>query len=336
MINLIVGYCILVILWYFAIIKNDMDINKKIQRNINLAPLTTFKIGGKAKFFVEAKTKAELLAAIAWAKKNAVDFFVLGGGSNILINDGLINKLVIKMARGGVVVNKTSITAGAGANFGAVARAAIKHRLAGLEWAVGIPGTIGGAVRGNASASKSAMSDIVEKIEVFDLSQNKFRELNKRQCQFVRKGSIIKKNKKLLVWQVQLKLKPGKAQVIRECCAACSAIRSNQPKQPSAGCVFINFPVAYVKANAPELYVEAKDEKIIRNNLISAGWVISHTGLQGKVVGGAEISTKHANFIVNTGRAKAEDVIILISLVKQKVRDEFNLQLQEEIEYFGF
>ncbi len=313
-----------------------MNIKSKIQKNISLAPLTTFKIGGKAKFFVKVKSKIELVSAIEWAKNKNIDFYILGGGSNILVNDGIINKLIIKIAKGGLAIRGNAIATGAGVNFGTVVQVAIKHKLTGLEWAVGIPGTIGGAVRGNALAFKSAVSDVVEKIEVFDLNQNKFVILNKKQCQFVNKGSVVKKNKNILIWQVWLKLKPGKVRQIQEFCADCSAVRDNQPKQPSAGCIFKNFSAAYVKKNNWELYAVAKNKKIIRNNLISAGWVISRTDLPGKTVGGAEISTKHANFIVNTGLAKAEDVIILISLVKQKVRTEFNLQLQEEIEYLGF
>jgi UDP-N-acetylmuramate dehydrogenase len=313
-----------------------MKIEEKIQKNIALAPLTTFKIGGKAKFFVEVNSKTELQSAITWAKNKNINFHVLGGGSNILVNDGLIDKLIIKIAKGRVVVKSNSVISGAGVNFGAVVQAAIKHKLTGLEWAVGIPGTIGGAVRGNALAFKSSISDVVEMIEVFDIKQNKFVVLNKKQCQFVNKGSVIKKKKNLIIWQVWLKLKVGKVKKIQKFCADCLTIRDNQPKQPSAGCVFINFSSAYVKKNNPDLYTEAKANKIIGNNLISAGWVISRTSLPGKRVGSAEISTKHANFIINTGHAKAEDVIILISLIKQKVRTELNLQLQEEIECLGF
>ena len=313
-----------------------MDISRKIQKNVSLAPLTTFKIGGKAKFFVEVKSKNELIAAAEWAKKNDLDFCILGGGSNILISDGIINKLFIKISPVSIEIKNNRIKCGAGTPLNLVIQKTIKNNLTGLEWAMGIPGTIGGAVRGNALAFKSAMSDVVEKVEAFDLQKNKFVVFNKQQCHFVNKGSIFKQNSSFIIWDIYLKLKKEKEQKIAANLNRCLSVRKNHPKLPSAGCVFKNFPASYVKNNNAELYQEAKENKILRNKLISAGWIISRTGLPGKKVGGAQISLEHANFIVNTGRAKAEDVIILIGLIKQKLRTEYNLQLQEEIEYIGF
>ncbi|MCX6796084.1 MAG: FAD-binding protein, partial [Candidatus Falkowbacteria bacterium] len=136
-----------------------MKIEKKIQKNISLAPLTTFKIGGIAKFFIEVKSKEELIEAINWAKSQKIDFFILGGGSNILVNDKkIIDKLIIKINYKKLSIENNLLISGAGADLNRVVQTAIKEKLTSLEWALGIPGTIGGAVRGNASAFKSAMS----------------------------------------------------------------------------------------------------------------------------------------------------------------------------------
>jgi len=314
----------------------NVDISKRIRKNVPLAPLTSFKIGGKAKFFVEVKSKNELVAAINWAKNKDFDFCILGGGSNVLIADGIINKLFIKINHAGLEVKNNKIKCGAGTILNIIIQKTIKNNLTGLEWAMGIPGTIGGATRGNALAFKSTMGDIVEKVEAFDLRRNKFVVFNRQQCRFTNKSSIFKQNSNFVIWDVYLKLKKEKEQKIAANLSRYLLVRKNHPKLPSAGCIFKNFPVSYVKNNNPELYQEAKDNKIIRNKLISAGWVISRTGLPGKMVGDAQVSLDHANFIVNTGRAKAEDVIILIGLVKQRLRTEYNLQPQEEIEYIGF
>jgi len=313
-----------------------MNTGIKIKKNVPLAPLTTFKVGGRAKFFVEVKDKNELLAAIEWSKKNGIGLCILGGGSNVLISDKVINRIFIKLKNTEINVKNNQIRCGAGAVLHAVVQKTIKNKLTGLEWAAGIPGTIGGAVRGNALAFKSTMNEVVQKVEVFDLQKNKFIILNKKQCCFSNKSSIFKQNNNFIIWDIYLKLKREQEEKILANYKFCLGVRRNHPKLPSAGCIFKNLSAQYVRKNSPQLYEEAINNKIVRNNLVSAGWVISRTSLPGKNVGGAKISADHANFIVNTGKAKPEEIVILISLVKQKIRVEFNLQLQEEIEYIGF
>lgn len=314
-----------------------MKIERKIQKNISLATFTTFKIGGRAKFFVEVKSREELIEAINWAKSQRIDFFILGGGSNILVNDKkIINKLIIKINYKKLSIENDLLISGAGADLSRVVRAAIKNKLTGLEWTLGIPGTIGGAVRGNASAFNFAIADSLEHVIVFDCRTKKFITLSQQQCHFSYKESLMKKNSYLIIWEISLRLKKAKAIKIKNNCKKLLAIRKNHPKLPSAGCVFKNLSAKYVKENSPELYEEARNNKIIRNNLISAGWIISKTNLPGKTIGQAKISTEHANFIVNLGQAQADNVIVLISIIKQKVRSEYNLQLSEEIVYLGF
>lgn len=313
-----------------------MNIDKKIQKNVSLSGLTTFKIGGRARFFVEVKNKEELQVAVEWAKAKNVSHYILGGGSNVLINDGLIDKLIIKISSNQIVVNKNKIIVGAGLDLGKLVQTSIKNNLTGLEWSVGIPGTVGGAVRGNAAAYNFSISETVEKIEVYDLNKNRFKFIDKRNCQFAYKNSLIKKKSGLIILNVHLKLKKEKSEKIKENASHYLTVRKNHPKLPSAGCIFKNLPAFVVRRDSPELYEEARENNIIRNKMISAGWIISKTKLPGKTIGGAQISVNHSNFVVNTGNAKAENVVILISLTKQKVRTDFNLQLQEEIEYLGF
>ncbi len=300
----------------------------KLQRNISLAFYTTFKIGGKAKFFYIAKSNNDLIKAVNKAKKSRVHFFILGNGSNILVSDKGFDGLVIKIsAKGGPASGwqNTKIVAETGTSLGRLVGKSIKSGLTGLEWAVGIPGTLGGAIRGNAGAFSGSMAEIVKTIKVFDAKNQKIRILKNKDCKFGYRDSIFKRNKNLIILSAELELKKGdkeKSQkLIKE------YLKQRKEKQaieyPSAGCVFKNFtPHRICSGVGPKGF--------------SAGYSIEQCGLKGKKINEAMISKKHANFIVNLGGAKARDVKKLINLCKEKVKDKFGIKLEEEIEYVGF
>ncbi|MFH1662140.1 MAG: UDP-N-acetylmuramate dehydrogenase [Candidatus Falkowbacteria bacterium] len=320
-----------------------MEITSKIQKNIPLAQMTTFKIGGPAKFYLEAKNKEDLAGAIEWAKKNKEEIFILAGGSNVLINDNGINGLVVKINNDEIIFRGDRIECGAGANLTKIVRQSAGKNLSGLEWAINIPGTIGGAVRGNAGAYGSSIMESVETVEIFNIKKKKFIILSNKDCKFDYRESIFKHNNEneKLVWQIILKLNNGNSQEINELINKYSDHRQkNQPKLPSAGCVFKNFNVNDLRRESPKivnLINEAENQGKVKNNMIGAGWVIDNLlDLKGKKIGDAKVSLEHANFIVNTGKATSEDVITLISFIKQQARSKFNIQLQEEIQYLGF
>jgi UDP-N-acetylmuramate dehydrogenase len=187
----------------------------------------------------------------------------------------------------------------------------LKEGLTGLEWAAGIPGTIGGAVYGNISAFGSSMSDLVEKVKIFDVKKEKVKTLSKKDCQFSPKQSIFKKQKNLVILSCLLKLKKGKKREIEKRIKEFLDYRKkNHPLEfPSAGCVFQN------------------------PKKISAAELIEKAGLKGKKIGDAKISPKHANFIVNLEKATAKDVLELINLIKNKVKKKFGIKLKEEIQF---
>jgi UDP-N-acetylmuramate dehydrogenase len=316
-----------------------MDIESKIQRSVSLAPLTTFKIGGPAKFYVEVKSKEELSEAIEWAKENKEKFFILAGGSNVLVNDKGVDGLVMKMSNKNLQIKGERLDCGAGASLAMAASLATKENLTGLEWAVGIPGaTIGGAVKGNAEAFDVAMSNNVETVEVFNIKKLKFEILSNRECEFSYRSSIFKGNKDYIIWTAILRLKKEKPEIIQKLIQQSIDFRNKKyPKLPSAGSVFKNIPVEVFKKENPLLFEKIMEEgKITRLDNIGAGLLIDQLGLKGKTIGGAKISLEHANHIVNTGKATAEDVIMLISFIKQQVRNRFKIQLQEEVQYLGF
>ncbi len=316
-----------------------MNIESKIKQNMPLAPLTTFKIGGAAKLFLEVKSKEDLLGAYEWAKENNEQVFILAGGSNILINDNGIDGLIVKLSNDNIAVRGERIECGAGASLISADRTAASQGLSGLEWAIGIPGTIGGAIRGNAGAYGNSISELVETIEVFNAKKKKFVSFSNKDCKFHYRESIFKKDnaKHLLIWQVSLRLRKNKIEEIKSLIDEYLTHREKkQPKLPSAGCVFKNLDFVNLRQAAPICANEAMEAGIVKGEKIGAGWIIEKAGLKGKTIGGAKISIEHSNFIVNTGKATAEDVVMLISFIKQQIRTKFGVQLQEEIQYFGF
>lgn len=314
-----------------------MNIDNKIQKDVVLAPLTTFKIGGPAKFFIEVKTKEEFTLALDWAEENKEDVFVLAGGSNVLINDNGIDGLVIKMSNSDIKIKGERLECGAGASLSAAVLLATKENLTGMEWAVGIPGTIGGAIRGNAGGYDSNIGETIETVEVLDARKNQFLQFSRRDCEFNYRTSIFKTNSDLLIWQTILRLKKGRTDDIKKEINNYVKNRAKtNPKLPSAGSVFKNIDFKTLDENNIPLAEKAKEEGIVKNDMVGAGWLIDMLDLKGKTIGGAKVSLEHANFIVNTGKATAEDVVALISYIKQQVRDRFKIQLQEEVQYLGF
>jgi len=281
----------------------------KFQRNISLKNYTTFKIGGLSKYFFIAETKASLIEAIRAAKKDNLPFFVLGAGSNVLIQSKGYKGLVIHVKNKESKVKKNIIYVEAGMSLADLVKLALKNSLSGLEWAAGIPGQVGGAVFGNAGAFSKSMKDIIEEVEVFDVKKNKIVKIKKKFCRFSYRSSIFKNDPSLIILSCRIKLQKRDNQEIKEGIQQCLDYRaSHHPKDPSAGSIFTN-PKGY-----------------------SARELIDICGLKGKKIGGAQISEVHSNFIVNRNRARSQDVLKLIELVKKTVNKKFKIKLKEEIQ----
>lgn len=299
-----------------------------IQKNIPLAPLTTFKIGGMARFFTEVRNEAELLEALDYARKNSLEIFMLGGGSNVLFSDNGFDGLIIKMQE-----NKED-ECWTGNSLAGLVSFCKENSFSGMEWATGIPGTIGGAVRGNAGAYGGCMADSIESVRVFNLENDKISEYLCADCQFTYRGSAFKRKKELIILSVKLKFEKGEQEIIAEKMQEIITKRTTAlPKGFSAGSFFQN-PVV---ENSELIQKFEKDARVkARDGKIPAGWLIEEAGFKGKKIGGITVSEKHANFFINDGTATAENVMILSSMIKQKLREEFDVQLKEEIAFAGF
>lgn len=309
-----------------------------IQKNISLAKHTTFRIGGPARFFVEVKSENELVEALKYAKDNKLNFFILGGGSNVLVSDkgfdGIVIKCRIMDYELKIVEDGGIIEAGSGVPLSKVVRESINSGLGGLEWAAGIPGTIGGAVRGNARAFGRDIGMTVESVKAVDINNMQVNDYSNSVCEFKYFGSMFKKNPNLIIIAVRIRLMKGaKEKSQNEAAEIIKKRISMQPHESSPGSFFLN-PIVSDRKLRSEF--EKDTGKIPKDEKLPAGWLIDRVGLLGKKIGGAMVSEKHANFIINTGAATAEDVIILASYVKQQVRDKFGVELQEEVQYVGF
>jgi len=304
------------------------------KENISLAELTTFKIGGPAKLFIEVQNQEELIDCLNTAIKNNYPYFILGGGSKVLFSDRGFDGLVIKLANENIELDENSIKAGAGIKMFKLIEFALAYNLTGLEWAAGIPGTLGGCVRGNAGAFGKFMEDCISSVETIQVSGD---EINKKiysnsECKFDNRESIFKHNNDI-IWQAELKLEIGDANKAREKIKEhLDQRKTRQPLDyPSAGSVFKNI----LLKDHPNLPDKFSDIPILEGK-IPAGWFIEQCGLKGKTIAKAQISEKHANFIINLGNARAQDVIELIKIAKDSVFEKFSVKLEEEIQLIGF
>lgn len=281
-----------------------------IRENIPLAPYTSFNIGGPARFFAEPKTQEECIGLMEEARNLHIPVFILGGGSNTLFHDKGFRGLVMKPQLKKICVTGNSIIAESGALISQVVQAAAKHGLSGMEGWIGLPGTVGGAVRGNAGANGIETKDLLASATIFDLKKNRIEEYKNKNLKFSYRHSLIKDESRLLLLSATFvfheKLETKKQQEKMK--EILKKRLSSQPKGKSAGCMFTN-PTTY-----------------------SAGKIIDECGLKGTKIGGIEISTIHANFLQNIGGATQKDVLSMIELIKKTVYKMRKIRLHEEVQ----
>jgi UDP-N-acetylmuramate dehydrogenase len=285
-----------------------------VETDVPMSKMTTLHIGGLAKYVVYPENTIALDAIMKMLKEKNVPYKVFGKGSNLLCSDKPFDGVVVRLDRhmDAYYFNDDEITAEAGCSLIALSYAAAKHGLSGLEFASGIPGTIGGAVFMNAGAYKSSMSEVLK--EVFVYRDGVLEWIKAEDCMFGYRSSIFQKHSDWIVAGVKMKLVPGDVDEIRSLMDNRRERRiASQPlDKPSAGSVFRN----------PE------------NN---AAWkLIEGIGYRGRTIGGAKVSEKHVNFIVNEDCAKASDYLELVQEIQEKVRSRFGIDLHMEVEKFNW
>ena len=304
-----------------------------IYQDILLKPYTSFKVGGPAKYFCIVKNIKELEEVINFIEEKKINFLILGGGTNLLIRDEGFEGIVIKPEFNYLnLFEDGRVVAGAGTLMPYIVYETCNNGYKGLEWAGGLPGTIGGAVRGNAGCFGSEIKDIIKSVKAVNLKNKDVRIFNKDELNFGYRESFFKKNPEWLIIEIELQLIPNqpKEELLKIMNGKIEYRKKYHPLEyPNAGSIFKNLNVNEVPE---EVYYLAREKNKIKGDKIPTAFLIEELGLKGKQIGGAKISEKHSNFIINLGYAKAKDILDLIDFVKDEVYKRFKILLEEEIQ----
>ncbi len=293
----------------------DRELGQKlkegIRKNEPMSRHTSWQVGGPADYYLCPADLSELVEIVRFSNKYNLPLYVFGNGTNLLVLDGGIRGLVVNIGSSFSYVNceQNGLTAGAGTPMTYLARTAAEQGLVGLEFAVGIPGSLGGAVIMNAGSFGGYIGEKVRAVKLVSPGAELI-TMERNELSFSYRTSNLPG--KGVIFEIVLDLKPGDSVESMKLMDYFLSERSlRHPDLPSAGSVFRNIP----------------DQP--------AGKIIEEIGCKGMRIGGAEVSCKHANFIVNTGTATAADILSLIEAVRQKVKDEYNLDLQPEVKIVG-
>lgn len=286
---------------------------KNVMLNEPMKNHTSFRTGGEADIFVSPDSIKSLKDVIKLFRENDIPFYIFGNGSNMLVSDRGIEGAVIHIGNGfsSIEVNENKITSGAGAILSAVSNAALENSLTGFEFASGIPGSFGGAVFMNAGAYGSEIKNVIKSVLV--LNENlELEELSKDRLELGYRSSIFQKNNYIILGGT-IELETGnKDNILSEMNELNAKRREKQP---------LNFASAGSTFKRPEGYF--------------AGKLIEDSGLKGKTIGGAQVSEKHAGFIVNTGTATTDDIINLMDFCKKTVYEKFGVMIEPEVRITG-
>lgn len=286
--------------------------SSRIKENVSMKRYTTFKTGGTAKILVTPENTKELADIVKFFNEYGCGYFLLGNGSNVLVSDNGLSAPVIHISKAlsSIDVFDNIITVRAGASLAAAAAAALENSLTGLEFAAGIPGSFGGAIMMNAGAYGGEMKDVVEAVSFVDPSGEQHIASNEEMEFSYRKSALSDTG--CIVTGGTIKLETGKREEISAKMAdLAKRRREKQPLEfPSAGSTF---------------------KRPVGNY---AGTLIENAGLKGYTIGGAQVSTKHAGFIINTGTATTDDILRLIEHVKETVYKDSGILLEEEVKYW--
>ncbi len=297
-------------------LENCISKESSIKENELMSKHTSFKVGGPADIFINAKTEEDVQNIVKYAFSNNIPLTVIGNGSNLLVKDGGVRGIVLKVGIEDFSIEKEDdntyiVTAGAGVKNGYVAQKLLIDEIEGFEFAAGIPGSIGGAIRMNAGAHGGEMKDIVLETKCMDMDGN-IKVFSNSDQKFQYRNSIFSTNKYIIL-STKLKLKQG---IYKE-------IKSKMDEYTN-----------WRKEHQPIEYPSAGSTFKRGNDFITAK-LIDECGLKGYSIGDAEISTKHAGFVINKGKAKANDILNLTRYISEKVYEKFGKKLELEVQVIG-
>lgn len=304
-----------------------------IYENVLFSSLTTLRIGGPIRYLVAAAGVDDIFQSIEKAKDENLPWIVIGGGSNLLVSDTGFNGYVIQNLIHSIENKDGFIEVGSGIDLQQLVGYTVGHGISGFEKLIGIPGTVGGAVYGNAGAYGQGISDKIEWVEVLELKSGKTKKLKKEECGFVYRESIFRETHDIIL-KVGFSTARGDIQQLSSRSREIIAMRM-QKYPPGISCPGSFFKNVEADKLSPEVLKNIPADKIMHGK-IPAGWLLEKVGAKGASRGGVEIAQWHGNLFMNIGRGTASDFIELAREYKQKVLEKFGIELAPEVQLVGF
>jgi UDP-N-acetylmuramate dehydrogenase len=296
---------------------------------VPLACYTRFGIGGPADLYAETASEQAFVSALAAARESLLPHLVIGGGTNLIVSDAGFRGIVLRYRGERISSEGETVTAEAGAVLQDLVDFSIARGLAGLETLSGIPGSVGAAVYGNAGAYGHAINERVRAVRFFDGCE--IRAFGNSECDFRYRESIFKRRKDWIVFAAELELQPAEAAVLRRTADEILKVRNEKfpVTMKCAGSIFKNL----LARELPPPAAAEVPSSAVREGKVPAAWFLERVGAKGMRRGDIHVADYHANLIYNTGRGTAADLCALIQELKQRVRDRFSLDLEEEVQY---
>lgn len=302
------------------------------RQNLPLKNFTTVQIGGPAKAFLTVKTQKDLILAVELSQEENIPYLILGGGSNLLVTDNQVNKLVIKNQIAGLALQVDGLRAYSGTPLQLIVNFTTQNGLSGIQKLTGIPGTLGGAIFGNAGAYGQAVGDYISEVVCFDPQKKALVTLSQKECGFDYRYSNFKKNQ-LIILEAKFRLQPQNPEELIQ--QSRQVLQDRLAKYPgSLKCPGSFFKNVLANNLSPEILKLIPQEKIT-NGKISAGYLLESVGARGQKLGGIKIADTHGNLFINEGDGTAEQFYQLAQTFAQKVKEKFDITLEPEVQLLG-
>jgi UDP-N-acetylmuramate dehydrogenase len=306
--------------------------NLQVSTGAVLARYTRFGIGGPADLYAETDRPEAFVRALEIVRRSGLDHVVIGGGTNLIVSDAGFRGAVLRYTADRIAIEDGLVSADAGADLQALVNCTIAGGLRGLETLAGIPGSTGAAIYGNAGAYGHSISHVVERVTFFDGSQ--VRVFGNAECEFQYRESVFKRRKAWIIFSAELHMKRGDAAALRRTADEILAVRNVKfpPTMKCAGSIFKNC----LYQQLPPAVAGRVPPQVIREGKVPAAFFLEQAGAKGLTRGAIHVADYHANLVYNAGGGTARELCSLIGDLKDRVRQRFGLELEEEVQYVGF
>ncbi len=304
----------------------------RLERDVPLSQHTRFGLGGPADFYLTTADPVGFAQALAIVRASGLDYVVIGGGTNLIVADEGFRGVCLRLTSNWIHNDGLRVDVDCGATLQALVDYTVDRGLKGLETMTGIPGSVGAAVYGNAGAYGHSIQERVRKVRFLD--GESIREFTNEECHFHYRESIFKTNKQWIILSATLEMEPGDAPSLREIADRILTTRNRKypPTMRCAGSIFKNF----LLAELPPRVVSEIPANVIIEGKVPSAWFLEQVGAKGMKQGGIEVADYHSNLIYNAGDGTARELLQIVSELKRRVRERWDIPLEEEVQYVGF